>query len=186
MKQETGRKYISRKECFLKNFIKEAPLKQTVRIQLQGMGHESHIRSTSPHQAPVEPALLCHVLPIPHLAPPALLLLLHICQSLLLNRQVLHTQLSLIKVYHILPFLKQRFLLITAIHLLHRLLLHQTCLTLPLTYLQPFVKVNHSTCNPPIYNFLSYHRLSHYAFVFGLSSISIPKTIQEALAHPRL
>lgn len=40
--------------------------------------------------------------------------------------------------------------------------------------------------NPhPIYNFLSYHRLSpsHYTFVSALSSITIPKTLQEALSH---
>lgn len=38
----------------------------------------------------------------------------------------------------------------------------------------------------PIYNCLSYHRLSssHNAFVSALSSISIPKTVQEALSHP--
>ncbi|CAH9069280.1 unnamed protein product [Cuscuta europaea] len=44
-----------------------------------------------------------------------------------------------------------------------------------------------STRNPhPIYNCLSYHRLSpsHYAFVSSISSVSIPKTVQEALAHP--
>ena len=48
-------------------------------------------------------------------------------------------------------------------------------------------KGNRSTRNPyPIYNFLSYHRLSptHCAFVSALSSVSIPKTIQEALSHP--
>ncbi|XP_072064424.1 uncharacterized protein [Arachis hypogaea] len=45
----------------------------------------------------------------------------------------------------------------------------------------------HSTHNPnPIYNFLSYHRLSssHYAFTSSLSSVSIPKTTAEALSHP--
>ncbi|XP_072087350.1 uncharacterized protein [Arachis hypogaea] len=44
-----------------------------------------------------------------------------------------------------------------------------------------------STRNPnPIYNFLSYHRLSssHYAFTSSLSSVSIPKTTAEALSHP--
>ena len=44
-----------------------------------------------------------------------------------------------------------------------------------------------STRNPhPVYNFLSYHRLStpYYAFVSSLDSISIPKTTDEALAHP--
>ncbi|KAK2418425.1 putative mitochondrial protein [Trifolium repens] len=48
-------------------------------------------------------------------------------------------------------------------------------------------KGNRSTRNPhPIYNFLSYHRLSptYCAFVSALSSVSIPKTIQEALSHP--
>ena len=44
-----------------------------------------------------------------------------------------------------------------------------------------------STRNPhPVYNFLSYHRLStpYYAFVSSLDSVSIPKTTDEALAHP--
>nr|KYP76032.1 Retrovirus-related Pol polyprotein from transposon TNT 1-94 [Cajanus cajan] len=48
-------------------------------------------------------------------------------------------------------------------------------------------KGSRSTCNPhPIYNFLSYHRLSptYYAFVSAISSITIPKTVQEALTHP--
>ncbi|XP_072076868.1 uncharacterized protein [Arachis hypogaea] len=43
-----------------------------------------------------------------------------------------------------------------------------------------------STRNPnPIYNFLSYHRLSssHYTFTSSLSSVSIPKTTAEALSH---
>ncbi|XLR43132.1 hypothetical protein S83_027792, partial [Arachis hypogaea] len=43
-----------------------------------------------------------------------------------------------------------------------------------------------STRNPnPIYNFLSYHRLSssHYTFTSSLSSISIPKTTAKALSH---
>ena len=47
-------------------------------------------------------------------------------------------------------------------------------------------KGNRSTRNPyPVYNFLSYHRLStsHHAFVSTLSSVSIPKTVQEALSH---
>ncbi|KAJ7963920.1 Retrovirus-related Pol polyprotein from transposon TNT 1-94 [Quillaja saponaria] len=41
--------------------------------------------------------------------------------------------------------------------------------------------------NPyPIYTFLSYHRLSspYYAFVSSLSSISVPKSTSDALAHP--
>ncbi|KAJ7982478.1 Retrovirus-related pol polyprotein from transposon tnt 1-94 [Quillaja saponaria] len=44
-----------------------------------------------------------------------------------------------------------------------------------------------STRNPyPIYTFLSYHRLSspYYAFVSSLSSISVPKSTSDALAHP--
>ena len=48
-------------------------------------------------------------------------------------------------------------------------------------------KGNHSTRNPhPIYNFLSYHRLSssYSAFVSTLSSISLPKSTSEALSHP--
>jgi hypothetical protein len=48
-------------------------------------------------------------------------------------------------------------------------------------------KGNRSTLNPhPIYNFLSYHRLSpsYCAFVSALSSVTIPKTVQEALSHP--
>lgn len=47
-------------------------------------------------------------------------------------------------------------------------------------------KGSRSTRNPhPIYNFLSYHRLSpaYYAFVSTISSITVPKTIQEALSH---
>ena len=45
-----------------------------------------------------------------------------------------------------------------------------------------------SSRNPhPIYNFLSYHRLSpsYYAFVSILFNILVPKTIREALAHPK-
>ena len=48
-------------------------------------------------------------------------------------------------------------------------------------------KGNRSTRNPhPIYNFLSYHRLSssYSAFVSTLSSISLPKSTSEALSHP--
>ena len=43
-------------------------------------------------------------------------------------------------------------------------------------------KGNQSTRNPhPIYNFLSYHRLSSYS---TLSSVSLPKSTSEALSHP--
>ena len=48
-------------------------------------------------------------------------------------------------------------------------------------------KGNRSTSNPhPIYNFLSYHRLSspYSAFVSAISSVSLPKTTNEALSHP--
>ena len=48
-------------------------------------------------------------------------------------------------------------------------------------------KGNRITRNPhPIYNFVSYHRLSpvQCAFTSSLSSISIPKNVQEALSHP--
>jgi hypothetical protein len=48
-------------------------------------------------------------------------------------------------------------------------------------------KGKRSTANPyPVYNFLSYHRLSpsYVAFVSALSSVSIPKTVHEALSHP--
>ena len=48
-------------------------------------------------------------------------------------------------------------------------------------------KGTYSTSNPhPIYNFLSFHRLSlpYFAFVSTLSSISIPKSTSEALSHP--
>ena len=48
-------------------------------------------------------------------------------------------------------------------------------------------KGNQSTRNPhPIYNFLSYHRLSssYYDFVSTLSSVSLPKSTSEALSHP--
>ncbi|KAJ7958680.1 Retrovirus-related Pol polyprotein from transposon TNT 1-94 [Quillaja saponaria] len=47
-------------------------------------------------------------------------------------------------------------------------------------------KGTRSTRNPyPIYTFLSYHRLSspYYAFVSSLSSISVPKSTSDALAH---
>ncbi|RVW85872.1 Retrovirus-related Pol polyprotein from transposon RE2 [Vitis vinifera] len=46
---------------------------------------------------------------------------------------------------------------------------------------------NRSTRNPhPIYNFLSYHRLSspYSAFVSAISSVSLPKSTPEALSHP--
>jgi len=41
--------------------------------------------------------------------------------------------------------------------------------------------------NPyPIYNFFSYHRLSHSysSFVFSLSTITVPNNVYEALGHP--
>ena len=48
-------------------------------------------------------------------------------------------------------------------------------------------KGTHSFHNPhPIYNFLTYHRLSspYSAFVSILSSVSVPQTEHEALSHP--
>ncbi|RVW27628.1 Retrovirus-related Pol polyprotein from transposon TNT 1-94 [Vitis vinifera] len=48
-------------------------------------------------------------------------------------------------------------------------------------------KDTRSIRNPhPIYNFLSYHRLSspYFAFVFAISSVSLPKSTHEALSHP--
>ena len=48
-------------------------------------------------------------------------------------------------------------------------------------------KGNRSSRNPhPIYNFLTYHRLSspYSAFVSTLSSVSVPQTVHEALSHP--
>lgn len=50
-----------------------------------------------------------------------------------------------------------------------------------------FKKGTWSTCNPYlIYNFLSYHHLSlSYFFIFALSTTLVPKTICEALKHPR-
>ena len=48
-------------------------------------------------------------------------------------------------------------------------------------------KGNRSASNPhPIYNFLSYHRLSspYSAFVYAISSVSLPKNTDEALSHP--
>ena len=48
-------------------------------------------------------------------------------------------------------------------------------------------KGTRSTRNPyPIYNFLSYHRLSssYHSFVSSLSSVSLPKNLCEALDHP--
>ncbi|RVW85016.1 Retrovirus-related Pol polyprotein from transposon TNT 1-94 [Vitis vinifera] len=48
-------------------------------------------------------------------------------------------------------------------------------------------KGTRSTRNPhPIYNFLSYHRLSspYSAFVSAISSVSLPKSTPEALSHP--
>ena len=44
-----------------------------------------------------------------------------------------------------------------------------------------------SSRNPhPIYNFLSYHRLSpsYYVFVSNLSTVPIPKSVSEAHVHP--
>ena len=48
-------------------------------------------------------------------------------------------------------------------------------------------KGNQSTSNPhPIYNFLSYHRLSspYSAFVSAISYVSLPKNTNEALSNP--
>ena len=48
-------------------------------------------------------------------------------------------------------------------------------------------KGTRSTSNPhPIYNFLTYHRLSspHSAFVSTLSSVSVPQTVHEDPSHP--
>jgi len=48
-------------------------------------------------------------------------------------------------------------------------------------------KGTRSTRNPyPIYNFVSYHRLSssYHSFVSSLSSVSLPKNLCEALDHP--
>ncbi|RVX18665.1 Retrovirus-related Pol polyprotein from transposon TNT 1-94 [Vitis vinifera] len=48
-------------------------------------------------------------------------------------------------------------------------------------------KGTRSTRNPhPIYNFLSYHRLSspYSAFVSAISSVSLPKSTHETLSHP--
>ena len=48
-------------------------------------------------------------------------------------------------------------------------------------------KGNRYTSNPhPIYNFLSYHRLSstYSAFVSTISTVSLPKNTNEALSHP--
>ena len=44
-----------------------------------------------------------------------------------------------------------------------------------------------SSRNPyPIYNFLTYHRLSspYFALISTLSFVSLPKTVHEALSHP--
>ena len=61
--------------------------------------------------------------------------------------------------------------------------------TLPVANNLPIAlrKGNRSTSNPhPIYNFLSYHRLSspYSAFVSTISSVSLPKNTNEALSHP--
>jgi len=48
-------------------------------------------------------------------------------------------------------------------------------------------KGTRSTRNPhPIYNFLSYHRVSpsYFSFISSVSSITIPKIVKEALDHP--
>ena len=48
-------------------------------------------------------------------------------------------------------------------------------------------KGTHSSLKPhPIYNFLTYHRLSspYSTFVSTLSSVFVPKTVHEALSHP--
>ena len=48
-------------------------------------------------------------------------------------------------------------------------------------------KSTRSSHNPhPIYNFLTYHRLSspYLAFISTLSFVSLPKTVHEALSHP--
>ncbi len=48
-------------------------------------------------------------------------------------------------------------------------------------------KGTRSTSNPhPVYNFLSFHRLSlpYFAFVSTLSSVSTPKSTSKALSHP--
>ena len=50
-----------------------------------------------------------------------------------------------------------------------------------------FRKGNRSSHNPhPIYNFLTYHCLSspYFAFISTLFSVSLPKTVHEALSHP--
>ena len=62
-------------------------------------------------------------------------------------------------------------------------------LALPLADNLPIAlrKGNRSTSNPhPIYNFLSYHRLSspYSAFFSAMSSVSLPKNTNEALSHP--
>ena len=62
-------------------------------------------------------------------------------------------------------------------------------LALPLADNLPIAlrKGNLSTSNPhPIYNFLSYHRLSspYSAFVYTISSVYLPKNTNEALSHP--
>lgn len=54
-------------------------------------------------------------------------------------------------------------------------------------HLVVFRRGTRSTRNPyPIYNFLSYHRLSstYCAFASTLSSVSLPKSLREALSHP--
>lgn len=60
-------------------------------------------------------------------------------------------------------------------------------LILRLTYILLFVKGKQITYNShPMYNLLNFHGLSqsHYAFVFAISVISIPKFAQEEISHP--
>ena len=80
-------------------------------------------------------------------------------------------------------FLWPRYLLTHFLSL--RLLLPWLCLLL-LTYLLLFGKVINLLVTHPIYNFLSYHRLSspYSAFVSAISSVSLPKSTPEALSHP--
>ena len=77
--------------------------------------------------------------------------------------------------------------------LLRPLLTHFLSLQLPTPALPlvdnlpiALLKGNRSISNPhPIYNFLSYHRLSspYSAFVFAISFVSFPKNTNEALSH---
>ena len=59
-------------------------------------------------------------------------------------------------------------------------------LSSPIDLLIAIRKGTRSSHNPyPIYNFLTYHHLSslYSAFISILSSVSLPKTVQEALSH---